>query len=84
MLALLLLHGCAVGRVHTPDVEVVGVAFGHSSIECCEPDRTVEVGPPKPGRCIRLKGGSLSSSAVEVISLLASGAVAIFTKLYAF
>lgn len=78
-MGLLLLAGCAVGRVQQPNGPIItGWAVGHATVEYCEVGggSIVDDGllDPPPGTlgggCTRIQGGALSHTFVEALSVL--------------
>ncbi len=78
-LVLVLVAGCATGRIDLPDgTAISGTAFGQSKIEVCVASRILDVGPLPP-LCATIEGGPVSGVVGGIAAGLISGAVAYFS-----
>lgn len=74
---LVLLSGCAIGRVTTPaGASVEGWAFGNSYIEACVIPQPADVGP-LPKECATIKASTVTSLG-EILGAAIAGAAAYF------
>lgn len=79
--SLLLVAGCAVGRV-TSDGQLTGVALGRSALIWCAPADGCQP-PPTPGAppmtCRRIEGGNLSTGAADFLAACIDAIIAYFS-----